>query len=82
MILKNHKVQPSTLHMIGQKVRHAAEFIAMAKGAWDIGRSVYHGAQALALVIGPAIGAALIYLTQQRLSIRYGYSGPAIGALL
>jgi hypothetical protein len=55
-----HKQQPSMLHSIGNKVKNAAEFVAMAKGAWDIGRSIYHGAQAIAPIIGPAIGAALI----------------------
>jgi hypothetical protein len=48
------------LQSIGNKVKNAAEFIAIAKGAWDIGRSIYQGAQAIAPVIGPALGAALI----------------------
>jgi hypothetical protein len=55
-----HNQQPSMLYSIGTKVKNAAEFVAMAKGAWDIGRSIYHGAQAIAPIIGPAIGAALI----------------------
>ena len=55
----NHKHQPSMLHSIGNKVKNAAEFVAMAKGAWDIGRSIYHGAQALAPVAG-SIAMALI----------------------
>jgi predicted small secreted protein len=49
------------LQSIGNKVKNAAEFVALAKGAWDIGRSIYHAGQAIAPVIGPAIGAALIY---------------------
>ena len=58
---KNHnKYQPSMLQSIGNKVKNAAEFIALAKGAWDIGRSIYHAGQAIAPVIGPALGAALI----------------------
>jgi hypothetical protein len=61
--LHNHfrnRHQPSTLQSIGNKVKNAAEFVALAKGAWDIGRSIYHGAQAIPPIIGPAIGAALI----------------------
>ena len=58
---RNHnKYQPSMLQSIGNKVKNAAEFIALAKGAWDIGRSIYHAGQAIAPVIGPALGAALI----------------------
>ena len=56
----HHKKQPSMLHSIGQKVKNAAEFIALAKGAWDIGKSIYHAGQAIAPVIGPAIGAAML----------------------
>ena len=56
---KNHKYQPTTLQMIGQKVKHAAEFIAMAKGAWDIGRTIYDTGRAIAPVAG-AIATALI----------------------
>ena len=47
----HNRQQPSMLH--------AAEFVAMAKGAWDIGRSIYHGAQALAPVAG-SIAMALV----------------------
>ena len=56
----HHKQQPSLLQSIGNKVKNAAEFIAMAKGAWDIGRSIYDAGRAIAPVIGPAIGAALL----------------------
>ena len=52
--------QPSMLHSIGNKVKNAAEFIALAKGAWDVGRSIYHAGVAAAPYIAPAIGAALI----------------------
>jgi hypothetical protein len=55
-----HKQQASMLQSIGNKVKNAAEFVALAKGAWDIGRSIYHAGQAIAPIIGPAIGAALI----------------------
>ena len=54
------KQQQSTLQSIGNKVKNAAEFIALAKGAWDIGRSIYHAGVAAAPYIAPAIGAALI----------------------
>jgi hypothetical protein len=53
------KYQPSMLHSIGSKVKNAAEFVAMAKGAWDIGTSIYRGAQALAPVAG-SIAMALV----------------------
>ena len=56
---KNNKYQPSMLQQIGQKVKNAAEFIAMAKGAWDIGRSVYETGRALAPIAG-AVATALI----------------------
>ena len=49
---KNNKYQPSTLQMIGHKVKHAAEFIAMAKGAWDEGRTIYETGRAIAPVAG------------------------------
>jgi hypothetical protein len=55
-----HRQQTSMLHSIGSKVKNAVEFAALAKGAWDIGRSIYHAGQAIAPIIGPAIGAALI----------------------
>jgi hypothetical protein len=47
------------LHSIGSKVKNAAEFIAMAKGAWDIGRTIYDTGRAIAPVAG-AIATALI----------------------
>ena len=47
------------LQQIGQKVKNAAEFIAMAKGAWDIGRSIYETGRALAPIAG-AVATALI----------------------
>ena len=56
---KNNKYQPSMLQQIGQKVKNAAEFIAMAKGAWDIGRSVYETGRALAPIAG-AVATGLI----------------------
>ena len=56
---KNNKYQPSMLQQIGQKVKNAAEFIAMAKGAWDIGRSVYETGRALAPIAG-AVATAMI----------------------
>jgi hypothetical protein len=56
---KNNKYQPSMLQQIGQKVKNAAEFIAMAKGAWDIGRSIYETGRALAPIAG-AVATALI----------------------
>jgi malate/lactate dehydrogenase len=49
---KNNKYQPSTIQQIGQKVKNAAEFIAMAKGAWDIGRTIYDTGRAIAPVAG------------------------------
>ena len=55
----HNKQQLSMLHSIGNKVKNAAEFVALAKGAWDIGRSIYHGAQALAPVAG-SIAMALV----------------------
>ena len=57
--LKNNTYQPTTLQQIGQKVKNAAEFVAMAKGAWDIGRTIYDAGRALAPVAG-AIATALI----------------------
>ena len=56
---KNNKYQPSMLQQIGQKVKNAAEFIAMAKGAWDIGSSVYETGRALAPIAG-AVATAMI----------------------
>ena len=56
---KNHKYQPSAMQMIGQKVKNAAEFIAMAKGAWDIGRTIYDTGRAIAPIAG-AIATAMI----------------------
>ena len=56
---KNNKYQPSMLQQIGQKVKNAAEFIAMAKGAWDIGRGIYETGRALAPIAG-AVATALI----------------------
>ena len=55
-----HKQQPSVMQSIGNKIKNAAEFVALAKGAWDIGRSIYQAGQIVAPMIGPAIGAALI----------------------
>jgi hypothetical protein len=48
------------IQSIGNKIKNAAEFVALAKGAWDIGRSIYQAGQTIAPIIGPAIGAALI----------------------
>ena len=56
---KNNKYQPSMLQQIGQKVKNAAEFIAMAKGAWDVGRSIYDTGRALAPIAG-AVATTLI----------------------
>ena len=56
---KNNKYQPSMLQQIGQKVKNAAEFVAMAKGAWDIGRSIYETGRALAPIAG-AVATAII----------------------
>ena len=56
---KNNKYQPSMLQQVGQKVKNAAEFIAMAKGAWDIGRSIYETGRALAPIAG-AVATAII----------------------
>ena len=56
---KNNKYQPSMLQQIGQKVKNAAEFIAMAKGAWDISRSIYETGRALAPIAG-AVATAMI----------------------
>ena len=55
----HNRHQPSMLHSIGSKVKNAAEFIAMAKGAWDIGRTIYDTGRAIAPVAG-AIATALI----------------------
>ena len=49
-----HRNQPSMISQIGQKVLHAAQFAAEAKGLWDLGRGIYQTAQ----TIGPYIGAA------------------------
>jgi hypothetical protein len=49
-----HRQQPSMISQIGQKVLHAAQFAAEAKGLWDLGRGIYQTAQ----TIGPYIGAA------------------------
>ena len=56
---KNNKYQPSALQQIGQKVKNAAEFIAMAKGAWDIGKTIYDTGRAIAPVAG-AIATAML----------------------
>ena len=56
---KKYPISTTTLQMIGQKVKHAAEFIAMAKGAWDVGRTIYETGRAIAPVAG-AIATALI----------------------
>ena len=45
------------LQSIGSKIKNAAEFVALAKGAWDIGRSIYQAGQTIAPIIA---GAALI----------------------
>ena len=55
---KNNKYQPTMLQQIGQKVKNAAEFVALAKGAWDIGRTIYDTGRALAPIAATA--AALI----------------------
>ena len=55
---KNNKYQPSMLQQIGQKVKNYAEFFAMAKGAWDIGRSIYETGRALA-PIASAVATAI-----------------------
>ena len=49
-----HRQQPSWVSQIGQKVLHAAQFAAEAKGLWDLGKGIYQTAQ----TIGPYIGAA------------------------
>ena len=49
-----HRNQPSMISQIGQKVLHAAQFAAEAKGLWDLGKGIYQTAQ----TIGPYIGAA------------------------
>ena len=49
-----HRNQPSMISQIGQKVIHASQFAAEAKGLWDLGRGIYQTAQ----TIGPYIGAA------------------------
>ena len=36
----NHKRQPSMVQSIGSKIKNAAELVALAKGAWDIGRTI------------------------------------------
>jgi hypothetical protein len=56
---KNNKYQPTMLQQIGQKVKNAAEFVALAKGAWDIGRTIYDTGRALAPAAAVA-AAALI----------------------
>ena len=56
---KNNKYHPSMLQQIGQKVKNAAEFVALAKGAWDIGRTIYDTGRALAPVAG-AIATAML----------------------
>ena len=56
----HNKKQPSMLHSIGEKVKNAAEFIAMAKGAWDIGKGIYDAGRAIVPVIGPAVAAAML----------------------
>ncbi len=53
----HHKQQPSMLQSIGSKIKNAAEFVALAKGAWDVGRSIYQAGQTIAPIIA---GAALI----------------------
>ena len=45
--------------MIGPKVKNAAEFIALAKGAWDVGRTIYETGRAIAPIAG-SIATALI----------------------
>ena len=50
---------PTTLHMIGQKVKNAAEVIAMAKDACDVGRTIYETGRAIAPIAG-SIATALI----------------------
>ena len=52
-----HKQQPSMMQSIGNKIKGVAEFVALAKGAWDIGRSIYQAGQTIAPIIA---GAALI----------------------
>ena len=53
-----HKRQPSMIQSIGSKVKNVAELVALAKGAWDIGRKIYQAGQAIAPIAG-AIGTAL-----------------------
>ena len=49
-----NKQHPSWINQVGQKVLHAAQFAAEAKGLWDLGKGIYQTAQ----TIGPYIGAA------------------------
>ena len=49
-----HRNQPSMISQIGQKVLHAAQVAAEARGLWDLGKGIYQTAQ----TIGPYIGAA------------------------
>ena len=53
-----HKRQRSMIQSIGSKVKPVAEFVALAKGAFDIGRTIYQASQAIAPIAG-AIGTAL-----------------------
>ena len=57
-----HRQQPSMISQIGQKVLHAAQFAAEAKGLWDLGRGIYQGAQSIAPYIGAAAPALAAFL--------------------
>ena len=51
----HHEQQPSMLQSIGSKIKNAAEFVALAKEAWDIGRSIYQAGQTIAPIIAGAV---------------------------
>ena len=57
-----HRQQPSMISQIGQKVLHAAQFAAEAKGLWDLGRGIYQGAQPIAPYIGAAAPALAAFI--------------------
>lgn len=48
----NYQHQPSLMESIGSKVKTGMQIAGTVKSIWDVGRSLYHGAQALAPVAG------------------------------
>jgi len=49
---KHRMQQPSFLDCVGQKIHHAVAIAGMAKGLYDVGRTIYTIGRAVAPVAG------------------------------